>query len=304
MVLSGIKKFLNNPAARFKFLNRQNKWMSDEAYLKKLYYYRVGKTLNLDNPQTFNEKIQWLKLYDRKPAYTTMVDKYEAKKYVADIIGEEYIIPTLGVWDRFEDIDFDKLPEQFVLKCTHDSGGLVICRDKASFNKEAAAKRINKCLKKNYYLDNREWPYKDVKPRVIAEEFLTEAGKEQGQGLADYKIWCFNGKPVYVQYITSRTAGEPTEGFYDRNWQLQKFRYHNPLMEQALPRPKELEKLLELAEVLAQNTAFLRCDFYVPEENTIKFGELTFYPVSGMEFWHPEEMDEVLGAMISLPERE
>ena len=164
------------------------KFMSDEAYLKFMYKLKMKRKLNLSDPQTFNEKLQWLKIYDRKPEYTTMVDKYEAKKYVADIIGEEYIIPTLGVWDRFEDIDFDELPDQFVLKCTHDSGGLVICRDKSKLDLKAAKKKINKSLKRNYYWIGREWPYKNVRPRIIAEKFMTDPTSDD---LQDYKFFFF-----------------------------------------------------------------------------------------------------------------
>lgn len=166
--------------------------MDDKEYLKILYEIVMGKRLELDNPQTFNEKLQWLKLYDRNDEYTKMVDKYEVKKYVEDKIGKQYIIPTLGVWDRFEDIDFDKLPNKFVLKCTHDSGGVVICKDKNLFDRKLAQKKINKNLKENFFWQSREWPYKNVKPRIIAEEFLENKSKEE---IVDYKYYCFDGKP-------------------------------------------------------------------------------------------------------------
>lgn len=189
-------------------------WMNDEKCLGFWYKYRFGTRLNLKNPKTFNEKIQWLKLYDRNPLYTTMVDKYEAKKYVASIIGEEYIIPTLGVWDKFDDIDFDKLPNQFVLKCTHDSGGLAVCKDKKVFDINAARKRINRSLKRNFYWIGREWPYKDVRPRIIAEQYMENSdGRTE---LSDYKFYCFNGKPEYCHVISDRTQNE-TMDFFDMN---------------------------------------------------------------------------------------
>lgn len=173
--------------------------MDDETFLKMAYKRKFGKELDLNNPVTFNEKLQWLKLNDRKPEYTEMVDKFMAKKYVASIIGQEHIIPTLGVWSRFDDIDFDKLPTQFVLKCTHDSGGLVVCKDKSNLNKKAAKKKIEKSMKTNYYKGGREWPYKNVKPQIIAEEYMEDIS---GNGLTDYKFYCFNGVPKYL-YVSN-----------------------------------------------------------------------------------------------------
>lgn len=291
-------KYIKNPWKIFSFFNNHNlmTWVPDKLHLKLLYRATMKKKLNISDPELFTEKMQWLKLNDRKDIYTTMVDKYMAKKYVADIIGEEYIIPTIGVWDSFDEIDFDALPNQFVLKCTHDSGGLVICTDKSKLNKEKAKIKINKSLKRDYYKHAREWPYKNVKRRIIAEEYL----ENNEEGLHDYKIWCFNGKPVYIQYITGRTGNGTYEGFYDVDWNLQSFSYHNPIMKAPVPRPVCLEKLIEFAEKLATDRPFLRCDFYVLEDGSIKFGELTFYPMSGMGIWHPEEMNETFGEMIDL----
>ena len=175
--------------------------MSDEQFLKKEFFLAMGKPLDLDNPKTFNEKLQWLKIHNRKPEYTTMVDKYAAKQYVADKIGSQYIIPTLGVWDHFDDIDFDALPDQFVLKCTHDSGGLVICKDKSGLDKKAAKRKIEHCLRRKYYYAHREWPYKDVKPRIIAEKYMTNGTSEE---LNDYKLMCFNGKVKETFVCSSR----------------------------------------------------------------------------------------------------
>lgn len=190
--------------------------MDDETFLKMAYKRKFGKELDLNNPVTFNEKLQWLKLNDQKPEYTEMVDKFLAKKYVASIIGQEHIIPTLGVWSHFDDIDFDELPTQFVLKCTHDSGGLVVCKDKNNLNKKAAKKKIENSMKTNYYKGGREWPYKNVKPQIIAEEYMEDIS---GNGLTDYKFYCFNGDPKYL-YVSNGMDNHETArlSFLTMNW--------------------------------------------------------------------------------------
>lgn len=268
----------------------------DARYLKVLYYYNFHKNLNLKDPHTFSEKMQWLKLYDHKPVYTDMVDKYEAKRYVSEKIGNQYIIPTLGVWDRFDDINFDELPDQFVLKCTHDSGGLVIVKDKSKFDRKAAREKIEHCLKRNYFLNTREWPYKNVNPRIIAEQYL----ENNEEGLHDYKVWCFNGEPLYIQYITGRIGADTYEGFYNPNWELQNIAFHNPLMKEPVVKPVCLQEMLDAARVLAKGMPFIRCDFYVLEDNSIRFGEMTFYPMSGMEDLKPEAMNLELGKKVEL----
>ena len=202
----GLKNFLKN-------------CIPDKLYLKLIYWYVMKKSLNLDNPQTFNEKLQWLKALRPSSEYSIMVDKYAVKKYVADKIGEQYIIPTIGVWDNFNEIDFSALPAQFVLKCTHDSGGLVICRDKKTLNLEEVRDRINRSLQCDYYLRGREWPYKSVKRRVIAEKYMSESNQTD---LRDYKFFCFNGTPVYCQVISDRSTNE-TIDFFDMDWKHQPF---------------------------------------------------------------------------------
>lgn len=270
--------------------------MSDDKFLKKRYKKRLGRVLDLSNPKLFSEKMQWLKLHNRRAEYSIMVDKYAAKKFVASVLGEKYVTPTLGVWNSFEEIDFETLPEKFVIKCTHNSGGLMICSDRRTVNWNKGREQIGKALKKNYYLSSREWPYKDVPPRIIAEEYL----ENNEEGLHDYKVWCFNGEPVYIQYITGRIGDQTYEGFYDLNWELQNFSYHNPLMKEPVKRPDCLEELIWAARELAKNQPFVRTDFYVLEDGSIRFGEITFYPMSGMEHWHPAEMDRILGDMIDL----
>lgn len=274
--------------------------MPDDEYLKRVFRYKMGYSLNLDNPKTFTEKMQWLKLYDRRPEYTTMVDKYEVKAYVAKRIGEQYIIPTIGVWNHFDEIDFDKLPNQFVLKCTHDSGGIVICRNKSSLNLEKAKKIIECFIKREYYYLWREWPYKDVKPQILAEEYLEN---DCDEGLHDYKVWCFGGHVQYIQYITGRIQNVTFEGFYDRQWNLQTFSYHNPLMKKSVPKPSCLAELIVLAEKLSKNIPFVRVDFYILPSGQIKFGEITFYPSAGVDHWKPEEVDFQFGKLITLPHK-
>lgn len=275
--------------------------MSDETYLKLRYNCIMGKKLNLDNPVTYNEKLQWLKLYDRKPEYTKMVDKYEAKKYVADIIGEEYIIPTLGVWDSVDDIDFDALPNQFVLKCTHDSGGLVICKDKSKLDIENAKNTLNHFLNRNFYNVHREWPYKDVKPRIIAEKYMEdEAGKE----LKDYKFFCFNGEPKLL-YISEGLSDHSTAkiSFANMDYNISEFKRNDFKSFDELPKkPVNFEKMKELAKVLSKDRAFIRVDFYEINKK-IFFGELTFFPCSGYLPFDPEKYDKVLGDWITLPNK-
>ena len=275
--------------------------LTDKAYIKLEYFRRLHKFPNLKNPKTFNEKLQWLKLYDRKPIYTTMVDKYEAKKYVADIIGEEYIIPTIGAWDKFEDIDFDALPDQFVLKCTHDSGGLAICRDKSKFDIKKARNKINKSLKRNYYWANREWPYKDVKPRIIAEKYMVD---ESGYELKDYKFFCFNGemKLLFVAKDRGLETEETKFDFFDEDFNHLPLTNGHPNSEPPYFKPDNFDEMKELAEKLSENIPQLRVDFY-NINGKIYFGELTFFHWSGLMPFDPPEWDLKIGEFIKLPEK-
>ncbi|EPC05289.1 hypothetical protein HMPREF0994_06957 [Lachnospiraceae bacterium 3_1_57FAA_CT1] len=283
-------------------LNRENylDCLSDKMYLKLVFRAKMGMRLNLQNPQTFNEKLQWLKLHDRKPEYTSMVDKYEAKKYVAERIGEEYIIPTLGVWDNFEEIDFDSLPNQFVLKTTHDSGGVVICRDKISFDKKKAREKLEKSLKRNYYMQGREWPYKDVKPRIIAEQYMVD---ESGYELKDYKLFCFDGFAKAMFIASDRyKAGEETKfDFFDMDFKHLPFTNGHPNAEHEIKRPESFEKMKELAGKLSEGIPQVRVDFY-DINGQIYFGELTLSHWGGMVPFKPEEWDYKFGEWIKLPD--
>lgn len=274
--------------------------MSDKAYLKLRYNCIMGKKLNLDNPVTYNEKLQWLKLYDRKPEYAKMVDKYEAKKYVADIIGEEYIIPTLGIWDNVNDIDFDTLPNQFVLKCTHDSGGLVICKDKAELDIEETKNTLNHFLHRNFYSIHREWPYKNVKPRIIAEKYMED---ESGYELKDYKFFCFNGKVNAMFIATDRNAETETcFDFFDCNFNHMPVINGHPNTKKEIKKPLGFEKMIELAEKLSSGIPQVRIDFYDINGN-IYFGEITFFHWSGLKKFEPEKYDKIFGDWITLPNK-
>ena len=273
-------------------------FLPDKIYIKIKYYMKFHRKIDLKTPKTFNEKLQWLKLYDRKPEYSIMVDKFEAKKYVANIIGEKYIIPTLGVWDRFEDIDFDVLPNRFVLKCTHDSGGLLICRDKSKLDKAAAKKKINISLKTNYFYQGREWPYKNVKPRIIAEEYMENSSSKD---LTDYKFYCFNGVPKYL-YVSTGLENHATAliSFLTLNWEFAPFsRSDYKSFTELPPKPTKFDEMLKLAAKLSEGYKFLRVDLY-QIKNQIYFSELTFSPCGGMMPFDPTEWDEELGKLIDL----
>ena len=282
-----------------------NKW-PDEKYIKRKFKTMLGYSLNIDKPQTFNEKLQWLKLHDRKPIYTTMVDKYEVKKYVASIIGEEYIIPTLGVWESFDEIDFASLPDQFVMKCTHDSGGLLIVKDKSKMNLKAARKKIENCLKTNYYYLGREWPYKDVKPRVIAEAYMEDSGTAErcfnggAPPLKDYKIYTFNGKAKICMINQNRNL-HTTADYFDKDFCWLDFKWGYDHANVPPEKPKNYELMYELAEKLAEGTTEVRVDFY-EVNNCVYFGELTFFDGSGFDKIEPVEWDYKLGSMLNLPD--
>lgn len=272
-------------------------YLSDKLYLQVRFWLRVGYWPNLDHPRSFNEKLNWLKLHDKRPEYTQMVDKVTAKDYVASIIGSEYIIPTLGVWNTVEEIDWDSLPNQFVIKNSGDSGGIVVCKDKSKLDIEAAKAKLGKKIDVDYYRYNKEYPYKDVKNRIIAEAYMED---ESGE-LQDYKIHNCNGSPQFTLVCGNRfSATGLTEDFYSFDWELMPVRRPNhPNAKTRTPRPKELEEMYRLAELLSKDIPFLRTDFYIVNHK-IYFGELTFFPASGMGKFVPEEWDFKLGELIKL----
>lgn len=294
-----IKGVIIDPRKRFSYLARLGFYngMRDEKFIKKEYFLKMGERLNLEDPKTFNEKMQWLKLHDKKDIYTTMVDKAEVKKYVADVIGEEYIIPTIGVYDRFEDIDFDQLPQRFVMKCTHDSGGLVICKDKSKLDKKAARKKINKYLRRKYFYIHREWPYKNVTPRIIIEKYMED---KKDKELRDYKLFCFNGKFKIMFIATNRQGdGETYFDFFDENFKHLPFTNGHPNAPVLPHRPARFKEMVKLAEKLSRGIPQVRVDFYDVNGKTY-FGEMTFFHWSGLVPFEPKEWDEKLGELIDL----
>ena len=271
----------------------------DDLYLKIAYKLATGYVLDLDKPQTFNEKIQYLKLYDRKPKYIVCVDKYKVREYIANIIGSEYLIPLLGVWEKANDIDFDNLPDQFVLKCNHDSGSVIICNNKKRLSKKQTIKKLNKALKNTGYWFGREWPYKDIKPCILAEKYMTD---ESGYELKDYKIFVFNGIPQFIQVDFDRFTNHH-RNFYDTTWNYVPFTTCYPTdPNKQIMQPSCLAEMLNIAEKITSDIgkpAFCRIDLYVIN-NKIYFGEITFYHGSGFEKFEPEEWDEKLGELIDL----
>lgn len=287
-------------------LNRSARIWPDKLFLQLKYYLITNKKLNLKNARTFSEKIQWLKLYNRCPEYTLMVDKYAVKQYVSSIIGQKYIIPTLGVWNSVEEIEWDVLPRQFVLKTTHGGGnsGVVICRDKMTFDTNEAKHKLRKSMKSDIYWNYREWPYKDVPKRILAEEFMEESHPVKKGDLSDYKFYCFEGEPVFCQVIRDRRSKE-TIDFYDMNWNHMSFVGLNPVVSNGtspVVRPIHLDEMVSICRKLSCNMPFSRIDLYVIDDK-IYFGEITFYPASGFGEFSPEEWNFKMGDLLVLPNR-
>lgn len=299
--MSKIKDFLDNPVyfitspASKGYLD----FLSDKAYLKLLYRAVMKRRLDLKTPKLYNEKLQWLKLYDRKDIYHKMVDKYDVREYISDTLGDEYLIKLYGVYDSADEIDENALPEKYVLKCTHDSGSVEICKDRSAFELSAAKGRLNEALKRNYYSTYREWPYKGVKPRIIAEEFL----EDENGDLMDYKVMCFNGRAEVIEVHENRfTEGkEHTQTFYDRDWNRLKIVQHglNPCMEHR-DRPECADEMLRLSEKIASDMYHARIDWY-QLHGKLLFGEITFYDGSGFELFPNEEDELYLGSLLKLP---
>ncbi len=296
--------FFLNPRIRFGYLSKLGVYnnLDDITYLKKKYQVDMNKKLDLNNPKTFNEKIQWLKLYNRKDEYTVMVDKHLVKDYVAKKIGAEYIIPTIGVWDSPEEIDFNALPEKFVLKCNHNSGkGMYICKDKSLIDEASVRKNLKAGLEQDYYLTGREWPYKNVPRKIIAEQYMEDT--KTGE-LRDYKFFCFNGE-AKIMFVASerQKVGEETKfDFFDMDYNLLPFTNGHPNAAITPEKPQNFDKMKELAEILAEGIPHARIDFY-EINGKIFFGEITFSHWSGFVPFDPEEWDYKIGEWITLPEK-
>lgn len=301
----GLQKFTSNRALFFDSIVKNFlRFLPDKLYLSLRYRCIMGRWIDWKHPQTFTEKIQWLKVFNRRPEFITMVDKYAVKEYVANIIGPDYIIPTIGVWNNPSEINWDSLPNQFVLKTTHGGGscGVVICKDKNTLNRENTIAKLSESLKHDIYMGFREWPYRDVPRRIIAEQYIEQPNLELCTDLSDYKFFCFNGEPLYCQVIRDRSS-EETIDFYDMEWRHQEFvGLLNANMtngKEPVARPKQLGKMIEICHCLSKNLPFVRVDLYVVGDR-IFFGEITFYPASGFGYFKPNNWDYKLGALINL----
>jgi len=302
--MSSFRNYINPPDGFwFSVIRKCNRLFPDKLYLQLMFRSKMGYWPNLKNPRHFSEKIQWLKLYNRRPEYSIMVDKYAVKDYVAKIIGEEYIIPTIGVWDKPKDIDWKKLPNQFVLKTTHGGGsnGVVICRDKATFDENAAIQKLNEDFGNNVYRRYREWPYKNVPKRVIAEKYVEDSN---GSGtLSDYKFSCFNGEVTDVMVCIDRQIGEPKFYFFDKQWNLLplNIRGKNAPKGFTLPKPTCMGQMFELASKLSKGLPYARVDLYAVN-NKPYFGEITLFPQSGFDCNLLPETENFYGSQVVLPE--
>ena len=278
-------------------INKTAPMWSDRLFLQVKGRIKLEYKLNLDNPRSFNEKINWLKLNHKDESLTRLVDKYAVKEYVASIIGVEHVIPTLAVYDKAEDIDFDKLPQQFVLKCTHDSGGIVVCKDKNKLDKTKAVKMLHKALKRNFIALTREYPYKNVTPRIIAEQYMED---EYGE-LRDYKVFCSDGKPWMMFIASNRQTGLANFDFYDMEFNKLPIVNGHPNAPFHIDKPKSFDKMIELASKLSKGFIHVRVDFY-DINGHLYFGELTFFHNSGLESIQPVEWDYKMGEYIHLPQ--
>ena len=292
--------FLTKPYYRTRVLIKLGYYdsLSDEEFLKKVFPKYMGYPLDLENPKTFSEKLQWLKVNYRNPIQTVMVDKHEAKHFIAERVGNQYIIPTLAVWDSVEDIDIDALPNQFVLKSTHDSGGIVICKDKSSLDFEAAKAKLSVSLKRDYSKIAREWPYQNVLRRIIAEEYISELGNDD---LLDYKMYSFHGEPKLTVVCSDRFSKTETRmNFYNIDWEPMGIHFgHYPPLPLEFPKPATYEEMKRLTAELSKDCPFLRVDFY-EIKGRLFIGELTFFPGAGLEKFRPMSKDYELGEWLHL----
>lgn len=297
-MLDKIKKLKKDPKDIISYLlSRRLFWIiPDSIYLKIKYRIINGRKLNLKNPHSFSEKLQWLKLYDRKPEYIRMVDKYKVRKYIENKIGAEYLIPFYGVYDNFDEIDFSQLPNQFVLKPNHTSGDIYICKDKNKINDRELRKTVNKWLKRRYYWLHREWPYKKIKPKIICEAFITDTGKVPD----DFKVLCFDGKAKLIEVHTGRFDNNHKLTTFTPDWARSTLMHDFPPFIETYDRPLLLDKMIELSETLAANLAHIRVDWYIVN-NKLYFGELTLYFCAGFIHYFNEVDDFIVGEWINLP---
>ena len=282
------------------FLKKSLRFLPDKTYIKLYYRLRVGRPLNTKNPTTLNEKLQWLKFNYRFPLQSLVSDKLLVRDYVAEKIGAEYLIPLLGTWENYDDVDFDKLPEKFVLKCNHDSGGLVVCTDKSKLDHKEARNRVEKSLKSNFFYIGREYQYRNIKPRIICEQFISDNGKVP----MDYKIYCFNGKPDVILVCKDRFSDNTHRAsylYFDQEWRFQPLnKGDETLTEVDVPKPKNLDRMIEIAKELSKDFLFARIDLY-NIDGQIYFGEITLSPNSGFDPDIKYETDLMFGERLKIP---
>ncbi|MBR3019131.1 MAG: glycosyl transferase [Clostridia bacterium] len=276
--------------------NHLTSWLSDEAFSKIAFKQMMGYELNLKNPSTFNEKLQWLKIYDHRPEYTDLVDKIKAKEIVGKKIGQEHIVPIYGAWKRAEEIDFDSLPDQFVLKCNHDQGSVILVPDKGAFDRASAVAELNKKLKRNNFYGTREFPYKNVPPRVFAEQYLQS-------NITDYKFYCFNGEPRFLYCGMGLTTDHSLKiDFFDLDWNLMPFYRTDYGRLGMVPRPDSLDEMIRIARILSAEVPFVRIDLFAVE-GRVYFSEYTLYPAAGFMRFMPEKYDRIVGEWLELPDK-
>lgn len=281
----------------FKRIRYALSFLPDELYIQLNYFAHFGRFANLKKPITYNEKLNWLKLHDHNPLYTKLVDKYEVKQYVSDVIGSQYVIPTLGVWDSFDEIRFDDMPNQFVLKCTHDSEGLIIVKEKGLLDWNFARSKLNKALNQNFYYIGREWPYKNVKPRIIAEKYMED---DVDGELRDYKFFCFDGEPKALFIATERASNDVKFDYYDLNFNHLEIKQKYKNSSKCIRKPSNFNNMIEFSRMLSNKMPHVRVDFY-EVNGKLYFGELTFYHFSGFMPFEPKEWDDIFGQWLQLP---
>lgn len=300
-IIKKANKYISNQEYRLRVNSKLGLYnnMDDKKFIEKMFKATMDYPLNLENPKSFNEKLQWLKLYDRNPLYTKLVDKYKVREYISEKIGEDYLIPLLGVWDDPEDIDFDSLPNKFVLKCNHNSGlGMCICTDKSKIDIKKVKNELKSGLAQNYYLNGREWPYKNVSRKIICEKYMTD---ETEKNLRDYKFYCFDGKPKIVGIYQDRNSDKETTGdFFDMNFEWVDLRFGMPNALNKPQKPQKFQEMIKIAEILSEGMPEVRVDLYI-SNNKIYFGELTFFDGGGFDKIEPLEWDYKLGSWIKLP---
>lgn len=302
-IIKKANKYISNQEYRLRVNSKLGLYnnMDDKKFIEKMFKATMDYPLNLENPKSFNEKLQWLKLYDRNPLYTKLVDKYEVREYISEKIGDDYLIPLLGVWDDPEEIDFDSLPNKFVLKCNHNSGlGMCICTDKSKIDIKKVKNELKSGLAQNYYLNGREWPYKNVSRKIICEKYMTD---ETGKNLRDYKFYCFDGKPKIVGIYQDRNSDKETTGdFFDMNFEWVDLRFGMPNALNKPQKPQKFQEMIKIAEILSEGMPEVRVDLYI-SNNKIYFGELTFFDGGGFDKIEPLEWDYKLGSWIKLPKK-